>query len=1105
MKKKRTDGYPGLSRIVRKGLLIMRLALFLMVLGVLQSAASAYSQSWRLNMNEKSITIKEALKRIENNSEFRFFYEEKKLNVDALVEIDVNNGTIQEVLKQLFENKNIEYKILENNFIVLKPKNEQSQIPLERIIQQQKSVSGKVTDPNGDPLPGVTVMLKGTSNGVITDANGQYNLNNLPSDAVLQFSFIGMKAQEIVVGDRSSINIKLLEETIGIEEVVAVGYGVVKKKDITGSVSSLNIGDFNVGLTTSPTDLIQGRVAGVNIVTNGGEPGAGVSVRIRGANSIRSGQDPLYVIDGIPLDITDVQPSGASTTGVGAAANKNPLNFINPEDIESIDILKDASATAIYGSRGANGVVIVTTKKGKEGKATVSYSGYTGFSNLPSKYDVLTASEYNSARTTLSLPSADKGSTTDWQDQIFRTATTSSHSISLGGGSKTSSYRASLSYLDQEGIIKKTGMEKYSGRLNMMTKALNDKLTLEVGLTAARTNDQRAPLGESGGVEGDLLLSALKLNPTYPVYNANGTFFQLSDQVRNPLAMIELTDDNTQTNRVLGNISAGLNLYKGLNYKLNVSTDQTRATRKVTQDAQLSYMTDKGTATINNVELGSSMIENLLTYDFDLNKDNKFNFLAGQSYQKFRIYTYNMAATGFASSDIDNLNDLSLGKYTAATIGSDITVNELQSFFGRVNYNLKEKYLLTANFRADGSTKFGKNNKYGYFPSTALAWRMNEEEFIKQLNVFSNLKMRLGWGITGNQEITSKISQATLGSVTGAVLNGGNTLTPGYTLTRTPDPDLKWEKTTQYNWGLDFGFFKGRLSGTLDLFHKNTTDVQMLVATKMPSPTATFWTNMGLNIINKGLEVSLNGVIIDKKDLNWSANLNFSTISNVVKNMDVSKIPTGYPSGPGITGTPSQYIINNEPLGTFWGKTFVGFDESGKSIFAKDADGKEIEGVIGNALPDFTYNFSTTLAYKRFDLTLNFNGVYGNDVYNNLANIMDQMSLFRSGWNVTPSAVKSGESTSNVLNYSSRFIEDGSYLRLSNATLGYNFKLPNQKYISKLRAYVSGNNLFVITDYSGYDPEVNTTRVSNGVPALGIGWTTYPKARTITFGVNVEF
>ncbi len=1086
----------------RKLFLIMRITVFILMISLAHVYASAYSQNTKLNLDVKNASVQEMLEQIKQQSEYKFLFRSDLFDDLAPVNMKAKGVTIEKVLESVLVPQGISYEIQDNVVIFRK------EPVLEKPAtgrQNPKGLKGSVTDASGMPMPGVSVLVKGTTQGTITNDNGEFSLEVAAQSQTLVFSFVGMRTVEVAIGDKTSFFVKMEEETVGIDEVVAVGYGVIKKKDVTGSVSTLSTDDFNKGVSTSPTDLIQGRVAGVNIVSNGGEPGAGVSVRVRGANSIRSGQEPLYVIDGIPLDITDVQPSGASTTGVGSSAAKNPLNFINPDDIESIDILKDASATAIYGSRGANGVVIVTTKKGKAGKATVSYSGYTGFSELPKKYPVLSAAEYNAARASLGLASSDMGYDTDWQDEIFRTATTTNHSLSLSGGSDKSTYRASLGYLDQEGIIKKTGMEKYSGRLNISTKAMNDKLTLEVGLTAARTNDQRAPLGESGGVEGDLLLSALKLNPTYPVFNEDGTYYQLSDQVRNPVAMIDLTNDNTQTDRVLANISAGLNLAKGLNYRVNLSTDQTKATRKVTQDAQLSYMTDKGTATISNVELGSNMIENYLTYDFNLNNNNRFNFLAGHSYQKFRIYQYSTAVTGFASSEIDNLNDLSLGKSSQATVSSDITVNELQSFFGRVNYSLKEKYLLTVNFRADGSTKFGKNNKYGYFPSTALAWRMSEEEFIKRMDVFSNLKMRLGWGITGNQEITSKISQATLGSVTGAILDGGSVLTPGYTLTRTPNPDLKWEKTTQYNWGLDFGFFKGRLSGAVDLFYKNTTDVQMLVSTKMPSPTATFWTNKDLNIINKGVEVSLNGVIINKKDFNWSANLNFSTISNMVKNMDVSKIPTGYPSGPGITGTPSQYIINNQPLGTFWGKTFLGFDENGKSIFAKDADGKDMEGVIGNALPDFTYNFSTTFVWKRVDFTMNFNGVYGNDVYNNLANIIDQMSLFGSGWNTTPSAIKSGESTSNVLNYSSRFIEDGSYLRLSNATLGYTFNLPKQNYINKLRAYVSGNNLFVITDYSGYDPEVNTTRVSNGVPAMGIGWTTYPKARTITFGVNVEF
>ncbi|WP_211337958.1 TonB-dependent receptor [Mangrovibacterium diazotrophicum] len=1076
----------------------MKLTSIFLFFSVMAIAGRSYSQETSFDLSMKNATIIDVFDEIERITEFGFLFKTDQLDLDKRYNLDLKDANIEQLMKKVLDPNEYNYQIIDRNIVVSRVESKTSQ-------PAQQKVSGTVVDSSGEGLPGVSVLIKGTTTGTITDIEGKFSFDALPDDVTLVFSFIGMRVQEVAVAGQKSLNVVMQDETFGINEVVAIGYGSVKKKDVTGAVSSLKAEDFNRGVSVSPTDLIQGRVAGVNITSNGGEPGAGVSVQVRGANSIRSGQEPLYVIDGIPLDITDAQPEGASTTGVGDAASKNPLNFLNPDDIESIDILKDASATAIYGSRGANGVVLVTTKKGKKGQAKATYSGYTGVSVLPHQYDVLSADEYNAARADLDLASDDKGASTNWQDEIFRTAVTSSHSLSLTGGSENSNYRASLGYLNQEGIIKKTGMEKYSGRLAFGAKTFNDRLNIEIGLTASRVNDQRAPLGETGGVEGDLLLSALKLNPTYPVFNEDGTYYQLSDQVRNPVAMIDLTDDNTQTDRVLGSLSATLDILKGLQYKVNLSTDQTKATRKVTQDAQLSYMSDEGTATIGNVELSSNMIENYLMYKMDLNEIHKFDFLGGFSYQKFRIYSYYMSESGFETSDIDNLYDLTLGKYTQATTGSDITVNELQSFFGRVNYNLKNKYLLTANFRADGSTKFGENNKYGYFPSAAFAWQMSEEGFVKNIEAISNLKMRMGWGITGNQEITSKISQATLGSVTGAVLDGGSTLTPGYTLTRTPNPDLKWEKTTQYNWGLDFGLWKGRLSGTIDLYYKNTTDVQMEVSTKMPAPTSTYWTNMDMNIINKGLEISLDGVIISKKDFKWSANVNFSTINNMVKNMDVSKIPTGYPSGPGITGTPSQYIINNEPLGTFWGMTFLGFDENGESIFETDENGDEVEGVIGNALPDFTYNFSTSVVWKQLDFTLNFNGVHGNDIYNNLANIMDQMSLFSSGWNVTPDALTRGESTSNVLNYSSRFIEDGSYLRLSNATLGYTFKLPNQKYFSRLRAYASGNNLFVITKYSGYDPEVNTTRVSNGVPALGIGWTNYPKARTFTVGVNVEF
>jgi TonB-dependent outer membrane receptor, SusC/RagA subfamily, signature region len=450
---------------IKKLFLIMKLTTIFLFFSIMVIAANSYSQETRFSLNMKNATIVQVFDEIERVTEFGFLFKADQLDLKKQYNLDLKDVNIEKLMNELLDKNVYSYKIIDRNIVITRTSEKSEQ-------GKTKKVTGKVTDQNGNSLPGVSVMIKGTSTGLITDTNGAYSFPSVPENAVLQFSFIGMKGAEVTVGDKTNVDITLEEETYNIDEVVAVGYGVVKKKDITGAVSTLKAEDFNVGLNASPTDMIQGRVAGVNMVTNGGEPGAGVSVRIRGANSIRSGQDPLYVIDGVPLDITDVQPSGASTAGVGSSANKNPLNFINPEDIESIDILKDASATAIYGSRGANGVVIVTTKKGKEGKATVSYSGYTGFSTLPSKYDVLTASEYNAARTTLGLPSADKGFSTDWQDQIFRTATTVSHNVSLGGGSKTSSYRASLSYLDQEGIIKKTGMEKYRS-LGSFSKRIN--------------------------------------------------------------------------------------------------------------------------------------------------------------------------------------------------------------------------------------------------------------------------------------------------------------------------------------------------------------------------------------------------------------------------------------------------------------------------------------------------------------------------------------------------------------------------------------------------------------------------------------------------------
>lgn len=1076
--------------------------LFILMISVFCNSGTAFAQSQNaLTLDFDNAQITDVFKAIETKTPYRFFYQREQLDVTRKVTLHVKNSSIQEVLSSLFQNSGVSYTVQKDNLILLKNSSATNKA-------DKRKVTGIVSDSEGLPLPAVSIGMKGSSAGTTTDANGQYEILVPSNETVLIFAYLGMVSQEITVGTKNTINVKLQNSAVGLKEVVvSVGYGSVNKKDVTGSVSSISTKDFNKGTVVNPVDLIQGRLPGINVINNGGEPGAGASVRIRGSNSVRSGQDPLYVIDGVPLDITDVQPSGATIAGAGSNATKNPLNFLNPDDIESMDVLKDASATAIYGSRGANGVILITTKKGKAGKGTLNYSATGSVGVLPKQLSLLNADEFKAFRTSRGITGGDYGANTNWQDQIYKTAYTQNHNLSYGGGNDKGSYRASLSYLDQEGIIKKTGLEKITGRFNVIQNLINDRLRLEANLTAARTRDQRVPIGETGGYEGDVILSSLKLNPTLPVYNPDGSFNQMSKDVRNPLAMIELTNDNNQTDRILANINGSLELIKGLKYKINLAADHSNASRKVTQNHNLIYLTNKGTVDISNVSLSSNLIENFLTYDFTINTNNRFNVLLGHSYQQFKVQSYKLSEDGFTVNDFDYINDMGLGNSKQATVSSSIVKNALQSFFGRVNYSLNSKYLVTATVRADGSTKFGANNKYGYFPSASFAWKLNEEEFIQKLNVFSSLKMRLGWGITGNQEIPNKISQMLLGSSAGAILDGSaKNVIQGVTLTRTPNPDIRWEKTNQMNAGLDFGFLKGRISGTIDVFDKTTSDVLLEVYSVAPAPTTRVWTNVSdMKIRNKGIELTLNGILVDKKGFTWDAGVNFTTVKNNVSGLPMSQITTGSPSGPGITGYSSQIIKNGESIGTFWGRKFTGFDELGNSVFEKDANGVETQQSLGSALPKFTYGFNSSLSYRGLDFNMAFNGVYGNKVYNNVANIMNQNTLIAKEWNASKEAGQTTENYNGTLTYSSRFIEDGSFLRLSNATLGYTVNVSNIKWLSKLRFSVTGNNLFIITDYSGYDPEVNADHSSGGVPSIGIDWTTYPKARTVVFGVNVEF
>jgi TonB-linked SusC/RagA family outer membrane protein len=980
----------------------------------------------------------------------------------------------------------------------------------------QVTVTGKVTEADGQPMAGVTVIVKGTTTGTTTDLDGTYSLTFDYENAILVYSFIGYTTQEIPVAGKSVIDIILKEEVTELEEIVVIGYGTTKKSDLTGSLASLKEDDFNTGVVTSPEQLIQGRVPGVQITSNNGEPGAGASIRIRGASSIRTGQRPLYVVDGVPLDMQTTSPDAISANGFGGEAATNPMNFINPNDIESIDILKDASAAAIYGSRGANGVIIITTKKGKEGKSELDYSTYLSISELPKKLDVLTAEEFVYYRDTLfgDRVAVDDpshyGYSTDWQDEIFRTAISQNHNLSIGGGTANNTYRASFNYLNQEGIIEKSSLSRYTGRINVTQKAIKDKLFLEANITASQIDENRLPIGSTTGYEGDVIINALQANPTWPVYDTTGALFQVTQQnKRNPVAMLEYTEDKTKTDRVLASISANLEIIKGLNYKINFGVDNSVAIRRIDQSRKLNYMvSDQGHADINNRELSSYVIEHTLTYSNTFADIHRIEALAGFSYQHFIIRGYNIGTRGYESDEVQYTYNLEASSTTESQPSSYGVINEMQSFFGRINYNLKEKYLLTATLRRDGSSKFGEDVKYGNFPSFAFAWRLSQEDFISNLNLFYNLKLRLGWGQTGNQEIGEKHSIFSLGAENNAkAVLDGSTITQGYVLTRTPTPNVTWETTTSTNIGLDFGFFDGRLSGTADYFIRKTTDMLIRVPSKQPAPTSDQLINVDKGYIsNKGIEIGITGVAVATSDINLEISASFTKINNVVKDLPVTRLLTGAASGQGMTGQLVQVYTNDYPMNTFYGYKHLRIDSTGRSVYEQGVSGSDTLLLLGSPLPDYTWSVNTSFRYKNIDLSIFVEAVNGNLIYNNTANSIGIIGNLYQANNTFRTAVETGESRANAIRFSSRFLEDGSYIRLSCVTLGYNLPVSKISFVSKLRLYVSGTNLFVITDYSGYDPDVtNTPGVLDAYNSVGIDNSSYPKPRTYLFGLNVTF
>ncbi|MDV6166882.1 TonB-dependent receptor [Flavobacterium sp. DG1-102-2] len=978
---------------------------------------------------------------------------------------------------------------------------------LASAMQQQQVVKGKVQDELGMPLPGATIIEEGTANSVVTDIDGNFEIM-VAKGKTLNIIYVGYKMQSVVVTG-SSIAVKLLPDASELKEVMVVGYGKQSKKDVTGAVTQLNEEQFRQGVNTSADQLLQGKVAGVRVVQTSGEPGAGVNVTIRGVGSIRSGSTPLFVVDGVPLSNDDVSPSGTNV-GFGASAAKNPLNFLNTSDIESISVLKDASAAAIYGARGSNGVVIVTTKKGRTGKATFTADSYLGFSTLAHKLDLLNAKEYREA---IKDPAFDHGGNTDWQDVIFRNAVTKNNALSYAKQTTTGNYYVSVSQMDQEGIVNQSNFKRTTARINAAESFLDDqRLKIKVNLTASETKDNGVPTSDDGGSNGQLIIHTLMANPTRNVFNPDGSYTNFNMNAHyNPAYLLSIYEDETRTLRVLGNMETSFRLAKGLEYKLNLGIDRTMAERNTTIYPNITDLTPKGRYVQNNLESKNSLVEHYVTYNLPSEK-HKLEVLGGFSYQKFE-------RSGNAFS-VDNIADRSVGvspenNPAFAGVQSGVSgfaqINELQSYFGRANYSFDGKYLLTASIRADGSTRFGENNKYGYFPSFAGGWNISQEDFLKESTVVNSLKLRGSWGQTGNQEVPNKITKPsyTLAPGEGYYLYDDLNLVNGVRIDRTAFPNLKWEVVTQFNVGLDFSLFNDRLYGTVDYFNKTTTDAILNIISPVLSPTPDIWVNMDGKIVNKGLEFMVGGKIIDNQDFTWAMDVNGATLNNKIEDLPVSEILSGTISGPGQSGVTANIYKSGYSAGSFYLPKHIGFDENGADVYQdKNGDGvidNSDRYIIESAIPKFSYGINTSFRYKNFDLALSFIGQTGGYLLNNTGLNALNINNLASDRNVLSDYYDSGANPANSPKISTLYLEKSDFIRLNTARIGYNFRPENIKWLQGITFYITGQNLFTITNYSGFDPLINSPKANGGNQSIGIDYSSYPTARTFIFGTTLKF
>jgi iron complex outermembrane receptor protein len=972
-----------------------------------------------------------------------------------------------------------------------------------RVMAQNTVITGNVTDKkDGSTLVGVSISPKpGSPIGTVTDANGNYKLSVPVGTPSLTFSFIGYNSQVVSILNKTVVNVALVTSSNNLNEVVVVGYGTQKVKDATGSVASLSPKDFNKGQISTPEQLIQGRIAGVTVTQASGEPGGGASIVIRGTGSIRSGNGPLYVIDGVPVT-NDSYAASSPGSPIGMSSPRNPLEFINPADIENISVLKDASAAAIYGSRGANGVVLITTRKGRKGQG-IQFSEATTLASTASRYKLLNAPQFLAAvaSTGADANAINKGANNNWQDQIFRSAVSQNVTLGFGGAKDGFTYRSSFSYDDENGIIKNSGLKRLTGRINASQSLFKDVVKLDLSFLASNVKNTYPPISNNAGFQGSLIGAAITLNPTYPVKNADGSYYYDGTSL-NPVSMLNLIDDRDNVNRYLGNLGLSVKLNKNLTYRGTFGDDYSPSKRTTFYDPNIpgftsnlgirgkntESITGTGEGSVQNVVLSSQITEHTLTFDKKFSDNSALTVLAGYSYQVFKNSgnTDLRFKTSTPNKLVKNINDFQ----DRFPIFGDTSRSELQSYYGRVNYSFQDRYLITATVRSDGSSKFGSNHRYATFPALAAKWKIMNESFAPK-GIFDDLSLRLNYGLTGNQDFPPYQAVSVFQS---DLVGGSSQLWKA-------NPDLKWETATQYGAGIDFSIFNGRLTGSVDYFNKSTKDLLFFKVFPQPAPNPGIWVNLPGHVINKGFELGLNLIAVQGKKFNWEVSYNMSILNNTVKDFGQTVITTGNINGQGLSGAYAQLIKNNYPLFTFKVSQFNGFDANGFGIYPNGIDGQTLQG---SALPKFTAGLTNNFSYGAWSLSVFLNAVTGFYVYDNTANAYFYKGNLLSGHNVTTDVAATNENPLNSGQVSTRWLEKGDFLRISNATLGYTMAT-NGKVFKSLRFSLSGQNLALFTKYKGLDPEINVDKNIGGVPSSGIDYTGYPKARTFTFGINAGF